>query len=69
MQSDKNEAKSCFYYGRPGNIVKDCVKKKSDEARNKPRTHLGNYVEKLSNHDPRLFIASDDIDEPQNFKS
>jgi hypothetical protein len=42
-------------------------KKKSDEARNKPRTHSGHYVEKYSNQDLRLFIASDDIDEPPEF--
>jgi hypothetical protein len=46
MQSDRNESKSCFYCGRPGHIVKDCHKKKSDEARNKPRTHSGHYAEK-----------------------
>jgi hypothetical protein len=69
MQSDKNESKSCFYCGRPGLIVKDCHKKKSDEARNKPRAHSGHYAEKSSNHDMKLFIASDDIDEPPNFES
>jgi hypothetical protein len=69
MQSDRNESKSCFYCGRPGHIVKDCHKKKSDEARNKPRTHSGHYAEKSSNQDLRLFIASDDIDEPPNFDS
>jgi hypothetical protein len=50
-------------------MVKDCHKKKSDEARNKPRTHSGHYAEKYSNQDHRLFIASDDIDEPLNFDS
>jgi hypothetical protein len=69
MQSVRNESKSCFYCGRPGHIVKDYHKKKNDEARNKPRTHSGHYAEKSSNQDPRLFIASDDIDEPPNFKS
>jgi hypothetical protein len=69
MQSDRNEAKSFFYCGRPGHIVKDYHKKKSDEARNKPRTHLCQYAEKSSNQDLRLFIASDDIDEPLNFDS
>jgi hypothetical protein len=69
MQSNRTESKSCFYCGRPGHIVKDCHKKKSDEARNKPRTHSGHYAEKSSNHDLRLFIASDDIDEPPNFDS
>jgi hypothetical protein len=69
MQSNRTESKSCFYCGRPGHIDKDCHKKKSDEARNKPRTHSGHYVEKSSNHDLRLFIASDDIDEPPNFNS
>jgi hypothetical protein len=65
MQSNRNESKSYFYCGRPRHIVKDCHKKKSDEARNKPRTHLGHYAEKSSNQDLRLFIASDDIDEPR----
>jgi hypothetical protein len=69
MQSDRNESKSCFYCGRPRHMVKDCHKKKSDEARNKPRTHSGHYAEKSSNQDLRLFIASDDIDEPLNFDS
>jgi hypothetical protein len=69
MQSDRNESKSCFYCGRPGHMVKDCHKKKSDESRNKPRTHSGHYAEKSSNQDLRLFIASDDIDEPPNFDS
>jgi hypothetical protein len=69
MQSDRNESKSCFYCGRPGHMVKDCHKKKNDEARNKPRTHSGHYAEKSSNQDHRLFIASDDIDEPPNFDS
>jgi hypothetical protein len=69
MQSNRTESKSCFYCGRPGHIVRDCHKKKSDEARNKPRTHSGHYAEKSSNHDLRLFIASDDIDEPPNFDS
>jgi hypothetical protein len=32
MQSDRNESKSCFYCGRPGHMVKDCHKKKSDDA-------------------------------------
>jgi hypothetical protein len=58
-----------FYCGRPGHIIRDCHKKKSDEASNKPRAHSGHYVEKSSNHDLRLFIASDDIDEPPNFDS
>jgi hypothetical protein len=58
MQSDRNESKSFFYCGRPEHIVKDCHKKKSDEARNKPRTHSGHYAEKSSNQDLRLFIAS-----------
>ena len=48
-------------------MVKDCHKKKSDGARNKPRTHLGHYAEKSSDQDHRLFIASDDIDETPNF--
>jgi hypothetical protein len=69
MQSDRNESKRCFYCGRPGHIVKYCHKKKSDEARNKPRTHSGHYAKKSSNQDLRLFIASDDIDEPTNFDS
>jgi hypothetical protein len=69
MQSNMTESKSCFYFGRPGHIVRDCHKKKSDEARNKPRTHSGHYAEKYSNHDLRLFIASDEIDEPPNFDS
>jgi hypothetical protein len=69
MQSDKNESKSCFYSGRLGHMVKDCHKKKIDEARNKPRIHLGHYAEKSSYQDLRLFIASDDIDEPPNFDS
>jgi hypothetical protein len=62
MHYDRNESKSCFYFGRPGHMVKDCHKKKSDEAKNKPRTHLDHYAEKSSNQDHRLFIASDDID-------
>jgi hypothetical protein len=69
MQCGRNESKSCFYGGRPGHMVKDCHKKKSDEARNKPRTHSGHYAENSSNHDLRLFIAIDDIDEPPNFDS
>jgi len=69
MQSNKNESKSCFYCGRPRHIVKDRHKKKSDEARNKTRTHSGHYAEKSSNHDLRLFISSDDIDELPNFES
>jgi hypothetical protein len=69
MQSDMNESKSCFYCGRPGHMVKDYHKKKTDEARNKPRTHSGHYAKKSSNQDLRLFIASDDIDEPPNFDS
>jgi hypothetical protein len=69
MQSDRNESKSCFYCGRPRHIFKDCHKKKSDEARNKPRTHSDHYAEKSSNQDLILFIASDDIDEPLNFDS
>jgi hypothetical protein len=69
MQSDRNESKSCFYCGRLGHIVRDFHKKKSDEARNKPRTHSGHYAKKSSNHDLILFIASDDIDEPPNFES
>jgi hypothetical protein len=39
MLSNKNESKSCFYCGRPGHLIRDCHKKKSDEARNKPRKH------------------------------
>jgi hypothetical protein len=69
IQPNKTESKSFFYYGRPGHIVKDCHKKKSDGARNKPRTHSGHYAEKSSNQYLRLFIASDDIDEPMNFDS
>jgi hypothetical protein len=69
MQSNRTESKSCFYCGRPGHIVKDFHKKKSDEARNKPITHSGHYAEKSSSDDLRLFIASDDIDEPPNFDS
>jgi hypothetical protein len=69
MQSDRNESKSCFYCGRLGHMVKDCHKKKNDEARNKPRTHSDHYAEKSSNQDHGLFIASDDIDEPPNFDS
>jgi hypothetical protein len=69
MPSNRNESKSCFYCGRPGHLIKDCHKKKSDEARNKPRKHSGHYAEESSNHDLRLFIASDDIDEPPNFDS
>jgi hypothetical protein len=68
MQSNGTESKSCFCFGRPRHIVRDCHKKKSDEARNKPKTHSGHYAEKSSNHDLRLFIASDDIDELPNFK-
>jgi hypothetical protein len=52
-----------------GHIIRDCHKKKSDEATNKPRTHSGHYAEKYSNHDLRLFISSDEIDEPLNFDS
>jgi hypothetical protein len=69
MQSDRNESKSCFYCGRPGHMIKDYHKKKSDEARNKPRTHSGHYAEKYSNQHHKLFIASDDINEPLNFDS
>jgi hypothetical protein len=69
MQSNRTESKSCFYYDRPRHIIRDYHKKKSDEARNKPRTHLGHYAEKSSNHDLMLFIASDEIDEPLNFDS
>jgi hypothetical protein len=69
MKSNKTESKSCFYCGQPGHIVRDFHKKKSDEARNKPRTHSCHYAEKSSNHDLILFIASDDIDEPANFDS
>jgi hypothetical protein len=69
MQSNRSESKSCFYCGQPGHMVKDCHKKKSDEARNKPRTHSSHYAEKSSSQDLRLFIASDDIDEPLNFDS
>jgi hypothetical protein len=69
MQSNRNESKSCFYCGRPGHLIKDCHKKKSSEARNKPRNHLGHYAEESSNHDLRFFIASDDIYEPPNFNS
>jgi hypothetical protein len=69
MQSAWNESKSFFYCGRLGHMDKDCHKKKSDEATNKPRTHSGHYAEKSSNQDHRLFIASDDIDEPVNFDS
>jgi hypothetical protein len=69
MHSDKNESKSFFYCVRSGHMVKDFHKKKSDEARNKPRTHSGHYAEKSSNKNLRLFIISDDIDEPTNFDS
>jgi hypothetical protein len=69
MQSDRNGSKSCFYFGRPGHIVKDYHKKKSDEARNKPRIDSGHYAEKYSNQDLRLFISNDDLDEPLNFDS
>jgi hypothetical protein len=69
MQSNMTDSKSCFYCGRPGHIVKYYHTKKSDEARNKPRTHSGHYAEKSSNQDVRLFIASYDIDEPPNFFS
>ena len=69
MHSDRNESKICFYCGRPGHMVKGCHKKKSDEARNKPRTHSSHYAEISSNQDLRLFIASDDIDEPPDFDS
>jgi hypothetical protein len=69
IPSNRNESKCCFYCGQPGHIVKGCHKKKSDEARNKPRTHPGHYAEKYSNHDLSLFIASDEIDEPPNFDS
>jgi hypothetical protein len=69
MQSNTTESKSCFYCGRPRHIIRDSHKKKTDEARYKPRTHSGHYAEKSSNHDLRLFIASDEIDEPPNFDS
>jgi hypothetical protein len=69
MPSNRNESKSCFYCGRPGHLIKDCHKKKSDEASNKPRKHTIHYAEEYSNHDLRLFIANDDIDEPLNFDS
>ena len=69
MPSDRNESKSCFYCGRPEHLNRGCHKKKSDEARNKPRKHSGHYGEEDSNHDLRMFIASDDIDEPPNFDS
>jgi hypothetical protein len=69
MQSDRNESKSCFYCGRPGHVVKGYHNKNKDDFRNKPRTHSCHYAEKSSNQDLRLFIASDDIDEPTNFDS
>jgi hypothetical protein len=69
MPSNMNESKSCFYCGRPAHLIKDCHKKKSDEARNKPRNDSGHYAEEYSNHDLRLFISSDDIYEPPNFNS
>jgi hypothetical protein len=67
MPSNRNESKNCFYCGRHGHLVRDCHKMKSDEARNKPRKHTSHYADESSNHDLRLFIASDDIDEPPNF--
>jgi hypothetical protein len=69
MPSNKNESKSCFYCARPRQLIRDCHKKKSDEARHKPIKHLGHYVEESSKRDRRLFIASDDIDEPLDFDS
>ena len=58
-----------FYCGRPGHLIRDCQKKKSDEARNKSRKHTGHFVEDSSEHDVNLFIASDDTDEPPTFDS
>eukprot|EP01018_Ginkgo_biloba_P033156 Gb_08202 [translate_table: standard] len=70
MPSNRNESKSCFYCGRPGHLIKDCQKKKSDEARNRqPRKYSGHFAEDSSKHDLKLFIASDDIAEPLNFDS
>ena len=69
MPSNRNETKSCFYCGQPGHLIRDCHKKKSDEARNKPRKHTSHFVEDSSEHDLSLFIASDDIDEPPNLDS
>jgi hypothetical protein len=69
MPSNRNESKSCFYCGRPRHLITDCHKKKSVEARDKPRKHSGHYAEESSKHGFRLFIASDDIDEPSNFDS
>jgi hypothetical protein len=69
MPSNRNESKSCFYCVRPGHLIRDFDKKKSDEARNKPRKHSSHYAEESSKHDLRLFIASDDIDEPPTFDS
>ena len=69
MPSNRNESKSCFYCGRPGHLIRDCQKKKSDEARNKTRKHTDHFAEDSSEHDLRLFNASDDFDESPNFDS
>ena len=62
MPSNRNESKSCFYCGRPGHLIKDCYKKKNDEARNRqPRKHSGHFAEDSSPHDLKLFMARDEI--------
>ena len=51
-----------FYCGRPGHLIKDCYKKKNDEARNRqPRKHSGHFAEDSSPHDLKLFMARDEI--------
>ena len=74
MPSNRNESKSCFYCGRPGHLIKDCYKKKNDEARNRqPRKHSGHFAEDSSPHDLKLFMARDEIadkiSETPNFDS
>jgi hypothetical protein len=69
MQSDRNESKRCFIVIDLDILLNIVIRRKSDEARNKPRTRSSHYVKKPSNQDLKLFIASDDIDEPTNFDS
>ena len=62
MPFNRNESKSCFYCGRPGHLIKDCHKKKNDEARNRqPRRYSGHFAEDSSTHDLKLFMARDEI--------
>ena len=44
FDSHNRKDDDCFYCGKPGHIVKDCYKRKTNESKQKFRKHHGNYL-------------------------